>query len=214
MAPRARGYPRPCDDSERAQPWHEDVRPTWRKLCKLRTQLFPYVRDAAREYRESGLPMMRHLALHYPDDPEVYAADAEYQFLFGRDLLVAPVVEEGERQREVYLPGGEWVDFWAATYYDEETGAFERMGPVEPLEGGRYVTVDAPLDVIPLFVRAGTELEVLPADVDTLADVGDGEFRSLADVDESEYRTLSFPAGGPPEDSGPGRSGDVPGITE
>ncbi|WP_254838404.1 TIM-barrel domain-containing protein [Natronomonas marina] len=200
MAPRARGYPRPGDDSERAQPWHEDVRPVWRKLCKLRTQLFPYLREAAGTYRESGLPIMRHLAFHYPDDPEVYAADAEYQFLFGRDLLVAPVVTEGARERRLYLPDGEWVNFWDAVEYDEATGAFERVGPVEVVEGGQYVTVDAPLDEIPLFVRAGAELELLPADVDTLANVGSEEYRSLDDVDESEYRTLSFPAGGPPED--------------
>ena len=204
MAPRARGYPRPTDDSERAQPWHEGVRPVWRKLCKLRTQLFPYVWDAAREYRETGLPIMRHLALHYPDDPEVYAADAEYQFLFGRDLLVAPVIEEGARERTLYLPDGEWVDFWEAVDYDAETGAFRRRGPVETRAGGQYVTVEAPLDEVPLFVRAGTRLELLPADVDTLADVGGGdgdvEYRSLADVDDGEYRTLSFPRRRPPSD--------------
>ena len=209
MAPRARGYPRPGDDSERAQPWHDDVRPVWRKLCKLRTQLFPYVQDAAETYLETGLPIMRHLAFHYPDDHEIYAPDAEYQFLFGRELLVAPVVEEGARERCLYLPDGEWVNVWDAVAYDEETGAFEREGPVEVVEGGCYVIVEAPLSEIPLFVRAGAEIEMLPADVDTLADVGSDGYRSLDDVDEDEYRTLSFPAGGPP-DGGPAAGGPPP----
>ena len=96
----------------------------------------------------------------------------------------------------MYLPDGAWVNFWDGVTYDEETGAFEREGPVEVIEGGCYVTVEAPLSEIPLFVRAGAEIELLPADVDTLADVGSDEYRSLDDVDESEYRTLSFPVDG------------------
>lgn len=204
MAPRARGYPRPGDDSERAQPWHDDVRPVWRKLCKLRTQLFPYLWEAALEYRQTGLPMMRHLALHYPEDPEVYAPDAEYQFLLGRDLLVAPVVEEGARERRLYLPDGEWVNFWEAVAYDEVTGEFARRGRIETVEGGRYVTVEAPLDEIPLFVRAGAVLELLPARVDTLADpeTVDEDVVTLADVDEQ--RRLSFETGGDEDADGRG----------
>ena len=197
MSPRARGYPRPRDPSERAQPWHEDVRPIWRKFCKLRTQLFPYIWDAATTYQDTGLPMVRHLALHYPDDPEVYASDAEYQFLFGRDVLVAPVITEGARERELYLPEGEaWINFWDAVIYDEETGAFERRGPVEAIEGGQYVTVDAPLGEVPLFVRAGAQLELLPPEVETLAapeGVAD-EVTTLAEVDDR--RTLAFPTRG------------------
>ena len=173
MRTQANGYGRPGDDSVRAQVWDPDVRPIWRKYTKLRTQLFPYIWSAAQEYLETGMPIMRHLALAYPDDRRVYRADAEYEYLFGPDLLVAPVTEMGAVTRTVYLPPGEWLNFWDATTYDEATGAFSAKPGAPTLSGGRTITVDAPLDRIPLFVRAGTCLPMLPSDVDTLAEVGD-----------------------------------------
>ncbi len=197
MSPRARGYPRPLDESERAQPWHQDVRPIWRKFCKLRTQLFPYIWDTALEYQATGLPIIRHLALHYPDDSEVYSDAAEYEFLFGRDLLVAPVITEGARERRLYLPEGSWVNFWDAVTYEEDSGAYTPQPPMEITPGGQYVTVDAPLDEIPIFVRAGTQLELLPPDVDTLANPSTvtDDIVTLADI--SDYRRLTFPPAGP-----------------
>ena len=76
----------------------------WRRYTKLRTQLYPYLSAAESEYRRSGLPIMRHLILRYPGDPE--AADAEDEYLFGPDILAAPVVTEGATQRDLYLPEG------------------------------------------------------------------------------------------------------------
>jgi len=176
----------------RAQVWDEGVRPTWRKYAKLRTQLFPYIWGAARDYRERGVPIMRHLALAYPGDPAVYSPEAEYQYLFGPDLLVAPVIEEGARSRRVYLPPGQWVDFWQAVSYDEASGTFERVGETAPLAGGRIVEVDAPLDRIPIFVRAGACLPILPPEVDTLAEVGEKPgLVHLSDV-AGRQRILAF----------------------
>jgi len=176
----------------RAQVWDEGVRPTWRKYAKLRTQLFPYIWGAARDYRERGVPIMRHLALAYPGDPGVYSPEAEYQYLFGPDLLVAPVIEEGARSRRVYLPPGQWVDFWQAVSYDEASGTFERVGETAPLAGGRIVEVDAPLDRIPIFVRAGACLPILPPEVDTLAEVGEKPgLVHLSDV-AGRQRILAF----------------------
>jgi alpha-glucosidase (family GH31 glycosyl hydrolase) len=176
----------------RAQVWHEGVRPIWRRYAKLRTQLFPYIWRAAQEYRDGGLPLMRHLALAYPDDPAAYSAEAEYEYLFGPDLLVAPVIEKGASSRRLYLPPGEWVDFWQAVSYDEGSGSFERSGAATPLTGGRVIEVDAPLDRIPLFVRAGACLPLLPPEVDTLADLGDKPgLVHLSDVAGQE-RTLAF----------------------
>ena len=148
--------------------------------------------------RRPDSPLIRHLALHFPDDPEIYAADAEYQFLFGPDILVAPVTPEGTRERTVYLPAGErWVNFWDAVEYDVETGAYRRTGPVTIYDGGQYVTVEAPLDEIPLFVRTGTNLTLLPPDVDTIADT-DTVMDSVTTLAETtDRRHLVFPSRAP-----------------
>ncbi|MFA5786167.1 MAG: TIM-barrel domain-containing protein [Actinomycetota bacterium] len=191
--------------NERAQVWDPEVQPVWRKFSKLRTQLFPYIWQAAQEYQSTGMPIMRHLALAYPNDPKVYTSESEYEFLFGPDLLVAPVVEDGARERTLYLPQGKWINFWEAVTFDGATGSFDvkpgavdansaRAGSTQTAkvyEGGRLITVAAPLDEIPLFVRQDACLTLLPADTDTLAEVGNqpglvhlsntiGHWRSLA----------------------------------
>ena len=190
MRTEADGYA--FDNSVRAQVWDPDVRPTWRLFAKLRTQLFPYIWQAAETYRETGMPIMRHLSLAYPGDSAIYRPDAEYEYLFGPDLLVAPVIDEGARTRTLYLPPGEWLNFWDATSYDDATGAFTAKPGSEVLAGGRVITVEAPLDRIPLFVRAGACLPLLPPNVDTLADVGTGVVH-LSDVAGDE-RLLGFGA--------------------
>jgi alpha-D-xyloside xylohydrolase len=108
---------------------------------KLRYRLMPYIYSAAVEAARTGAPMMRALCVDHPDDPVAWQADLEY--LFGRDLLVAPMTAP-EGVRQVYLPHGTWVDYW--------TG--------EVLEGSRYVQVAKPLDQIPLFVRHGALIPV------------------------------------------------------
>ena len=87
---------------------------------------------------------MRALWLHYPDDPKAVECPDEY--LWGRDILVAPVVEKGANSRKVYLPRGAWYDFW--------TG--------EKLEGGREFIRPIDLETIPLYVRAGAILLLGP----------------------------------------------------
>lgn len=176
----------------RAQVWDADVQPIWRKFAKLRTQLFPYVWAAAQEYQESGMPLIRHLGLSFPQDPAVY--DARYEYMFGPDLLVAPVVEPGARTRTLYLPPGDWVNFWEAVSYDDASGAFEPRANAAILEGGRVVTVNAPLYEIPLFARAGTCLALLPPDTDTLAEVGTGEGLVHLSDTTGRRRVLGFAA--------------------
>jgi alpha-glucosidase (family GH31 glycosyl hydrolase) len=90
------------------------------------------------------VPILRHLVLEYPEDPR--AATAEYQYLLGESLLVAPVIEQGAAIRKLYLPKGDWVNYWTGDH----------------LTGGTDVTVPAPLDQIPLFVRAGSILPFKP----------------------------------------------------
>lgn len=165
----------------------------WRRYTKLRTQLYPYVAAADREYRRSGLPLMRHLLLAYPEDGLAVAREDEY--LFGPDLLVAPVLDPGATTREAYLPAGPWVDFWRAVAFDRVDGALVlRGGGV--LSGGRTVIVPAPLDELPLFVRAGAVLPLLPPDVDTLADYGEGASGVVRLADRStDVHLLAFPRG-------------------
>ena len=83
---------------------------------------------------------MRPLALEFQEDRTTHFIDDEY--LFGRSILVAPVLAAGARSREVYLPAGEWRDFWCG----------------ETLAGPRWIECDAPLDHLPLFVKAGATI--------------------------------------------------------
>ncbi|MEA2172253.1 MAG: hypothetical protein QOF76_5553 [Solirubrobacteraceae bacterium] len=95
----------------------------------------------------------------------------------GPDLLVAPVLDPGATTRRVYLPPGHWIDWWRSVTFD---GAPRLHTPVV-LEGGREVEVPAPLDELPLFVRASAVLPLLPADVETLSSYGKGTAVRLAD---------------------------------
>jgi alpha-glucosidase/alpha-D-xyloside xylohydrolase len=120
-----------------------EVEPICQRYLTLRYQLLPYIYTAAREAHDTGLPLMRALWLHYPDDPKSVACGDEY--LWGRDILVAPVVQKGVSQRTVYLPPGEWYDYWSnARVMGRQTVP-------------RYVN----LATLPLYVRAGA---ILPLD--------------------------------------------------
>ncbi|MDF9875433.1 NPCBM/NEW2 domain-containing protein [Cellulosimicrobium cellulans] len=124
------------------RPWlyGEEATEINRKYLQLRQKLMPYVYTLAAESHASGTPMMRSLALEYPDDPYAYGAEANSEFLLGEDFLVAPVSTDSDVRDGIYLPEGQWVDYWTGALYD----------------GGRVVDgYAAPLDTLPLFVRAG-----------------------------------------------------------
>ena len=116
--------------------YDEELIAIYRRYTILRERLQPYLVTAARDAGASGLPLVRPLVFAFPDDPAV--GDLWDEFLLGPDLLVAPVWRTGERAREVYLPAGSWRSLW------DESQRFE--GPLT-------VTVAAPLDTIPVFVR-------------------------------------------------------------
>jgi alpha-glucosidase (family GH31 glycosyl hydrolase) len=120
------------------------VEPICRKYLELRYRMLPYIYSAVRECTRTGLPVMRALWLHYPDDPKAVARADEY--LWGRDVLVAPVVEQGATSRNIYLPRGVWYDFWTN----------------ERLEGGREITRPVDLETMPLYVRTGAILPLGP----------------------------------------------------
>ncbi|MFP9100481.1 TIM-barrel domain-containing protein [Flavobacterium sp. RHBU_24] len=116
-----------------------------RSAIELKYRLFPYIYTYAREAHDTGLPLMRATVLEYPNDAEAYKLNG--QFMFGKELLVAPVVEKGAITKEVYLPEGEWINF-----NDGKT----------VYRGGKWLTVDAPLEVIPLFAKKGSIIPTMP----------------------------------------------------
>jgi len=154
---------------QRPQVFDDENLPVWRRYTKLHTQLYPYILAADARYRATGMPLMSHLALHHPDDARAGAQESE--FMYGPDLLAAPVVTAGATERKVYAPAGRWVDVWRSVRFHEPTGGL-RLGRARLLRGGRDHTLPAPIDELPLLARAGTLLPLLPADVDTLAEYG------------------------------------------
>jgi alpha-D-xyloside xylohydrolase len=121
-----------------AQSGDPQVIPFFRKFANLRMNLVPYILDQARKSSRSGLPLMRALPLEYPASQACREYPSEY--LFGEALLVAPVVEEGRSDWQVYLPEGLWRDLWTGTLF----------------EGGRELTLPAPMDSLPVFQRRGS----------------------------------------------------------
>ncbi len=122
----------------------------FKRWATLHARLWPYTRAAANEAFAHGMPMMRQLALAFPAEDRAWTLKDEY--LFGPSLLVAPVLVEGATSRSVWLPPGQWMPF---------EGGAELAGPND-------VTVDAPLTELPMFVRPGTIVPLLPDTLDTL----------------------------------------------
>lgn len=139
------------------EPWAfgQEVEKVAREAIKLRYSLMPYLYSEMRRSAETGLPLMRPLVLEFENDPLTHHIDD--QFMVGPWLLVAPVLKRHARKRMVYLPEGAWYDYYTKQYY----------------EGGTTILVDAPLDRIPLFVRAGAILPFAePALSTKLMDMG------------------------------------------
>ncbi len=119
----------------------KQAEPILEKFLRLRYELMPYIYSLGWSAHETGAPFMRGLFMDFGDDPKV--ADIGDEYMFGPALLVAPVTEQGMTSREVYLPAGtDWYNFWTN----------------ERVRGGQQITVNAPIDVIPVFVRAGSIL--------------------------------------------------------
>ena len=113
--------------------------PILEKYLRLRYELMPYIYSLAYKTYQTGAPYMRPLFMDFPNDPKV--ADLRDEYMFGPAFLVAPVTEQGMTRRKVYLPSGsEWFNYWTK----------------ERIRGGQEISVDAPIDTLPLFVRAGS----------------------------------------------------------
>lgn len=132
-------------DSPR-EPWvyGQEATDIVRRYIKLRYQLFPYFYSLAHEASRTGLPVIRAMSLVFPHDHNAY--DKDFQFMLGNGLLVAPIYDQGER-RSVYLPEGEWTDYWTKAVH----------------QGPKQIEVHAPLDTLPLFVRGGSVIPMMKA---------------------------------------------------
>lgn len=119
------------------------IEPICKKFLELRYRMLPYNYTITREACDTGQPMMRAMWLDFPDDPQ--AVKLGDQYLWGPNLLVAPVVEKGATTRRVYLPKGDWHDWW--------TG--------EKLTGGRWIDRPVDLATMPIYARAGA---IVPLD--------------------------------------------------
>ncbi|MFN2530935.1 MAG: glycoside hydrolase family 31 protein [Pyrinomonadaceae bacterium] len=128
------------------EPWrfgkyYEDI---IRKYLKLRYRLLPFLYTTLEEAHRTGAPLFRPLMFNYQSDPNTY--NIEDEFMVGSDLLVAPVVKPDVTERLVYLPNGTWYDYWTNKKYSGET----------------MVRVGAPLETVPMFVRAGAIIPLAP----------------------------------------------------
>ena len=113
------------------------------KYLFIREKLRPYIREVMKEASKTGAPVMRPLFYDFENDKEAW--NVEDSYMFGPDILVSPVMEEGVTERKVYLPSG-------ATWTDANTG--------KVYEGGQYVTIPAPIDIIPVMIRDGKKIEI------------------------------------------------------
>lgn len=127
------------NNNNQVMPETAAVTDTVRRLLQLRMRFLPYLYSAFNEYHATGKPPIRALVLDWPNDPKVRQTDNE--FMFGDSVLVAPMFA-GEGPRPVYLPAGDWYDFWTH----------------EKISGGRELTVTNGVTQIPLFVKNGTLL--------------------------------------------------------
>ena len=201
MRTQANGFALP-GKARRPQIFDPDILPVWRRYAKLRTQLYPYIAAAQRTYDRTGLPLMRHLALVHPGDAAAVARDDE--FMFGGDMLAAPVLERGASERSVYLPRGRWIDLWRSAAMTDYGALRQRRAHV--IRGGRDVIVPAPLDRLPLLVRAGAVLPLLPPDVDTLTEYGDEDGLVHLGDRLGRMRLLAWPHGRSRAAIGPGEA--------
>lgn len=123
------------------EPWKygDSVENSMRNMLNLRYQLMPYIYSEAWKVSSKGATIMRPLIMDFKDDPT--AVVQPYQYMFGKSFLVAPVTEPNIKKWDVYLPESSgWFDYWTGTYH----------------EGGKSIKAAAPLDKIPLFVKAGS----------------------------------------------------------
>lgn len=162
-----------CIHTRDQEPWafDEETLNINRKYIKLRYTLLPYLYDLMWKSENTGLPIMRPLVLHYSSDKKVH--EINYEFLFGENILVAPILQQGKKYRSVYLPKGQWVDYWTK----------------ELIEGNQVMIKDTPLDTCPIYIKAGS---IIP-NFEEQSYVGEKKIEELIlDIYPSEGKYVHF----------------------
>ncbi len=128
------------------EPWAfgEECTQLFKRFVEIRYQLLSYIYTSFYQYHRFGTPMLRPLC--FVDQKNPVLKDKDHEFLCGDHILISPVVEEGANKKKVYLPSGHWINYWTGEKYN----------------GSAEYVVDAPLDKIPFFVRAGAIIPKLP----------------------------------------------------
>lgn len=127
-------------ESIRQEPWSfgEDIEAIVKKYIQLRYKWLPHLYTLFHEASKTGVPVMRPLFMEYPKDHHTF--NLSDQFLIGENVIIAPITKPDTFHRVVYLPEGNWVDYW--------TGGIS--------EGNQHILVEASLDHLPIFVKEGT----------------------------------------------------------
>lgn len=123
------------------EPWafDKETEEINKKYIKLRYKLIPYLYDLMWKGEKNGAPIIRPLLFNYQEDSNTYEINDE--FLCGDNILIAPIVEQGLKQRLVYLPkGNKWIDYWTNEVH----------------EGGKYIIKEAPIDICPIFIKSAS----------------------------------------------------------
>ena len=130
------------------EPWAfgEEVERWVKNVMDLRYQMLPFFYTEFYNAHKTGIPIVRSMFLNYQDDDECYTNEAQYQYMIGENLLVAPVLSEYENSKKVYLPEGKWLGWWDNKVYD----------------GGQWILTEAPIDRIPLFIKEGGVIPMGP----------------------------------------------------
>jgi alpha-glucosidase (family GH31 glycosyl hydrolase) len=160
--------------SEARTPWNVQARtgdtsvvPTFAKFANTRMNLVPYLYTEAKKAADSGLPMMQAMGIAYPGDATAGAQDQQY--MFGRQLLVAPITTQGATSKNVYLPAGEWYDFWNG---GRATGAGTK-------------TYNAGTDTIPVYAKAGA---IIPLNLNANYELGGTISNGVTDYTNLVFR--------------------------
>ncbi|MCG8477141.1 MAG: glycoside hydrolase family 31 protein [Cytophagales bacterium] len=129
------------------EPWlfGEETEKLVKQAIELKYSLFPYIYTYSRKAYDTGLPLIRAMVLEYPSDKQAFELNS--QFMFGEEMLVAPVTEEEAYEKRVYLPKGEWVDF---------------HHPEKAYKGKQWISCPVELDDIPVFVKRGSIIPQMP----------------------------------------------------
>ncbi|MDQ7825440.1 MAG: glycoside hydrolase family 31 protein [Candidatus Eremiobacteraeota bacterium] len=130
-----------CTGMPDKEPWAlgETARDLTRDIITLRYRLLPFLYSEFSRASKTGIPLMRPMFLNFQHDDECYKPEAQEQFMVGDSFLVAPVLSEHETAKKLYLPAGKWLDWWKGTI----------------CEGKQWITSDAPLHRVPLYLREG-----------------------------------------------------------